>query len=158
MTFKLINPATTKDDWGTPQWLFDCFNLGIEDPRLPTWKPAKNFYGWDFGLDAAASPQNAKCEKYFTKEQDALKQDWGGYGNVWLNPPYGHGVIEKWLEKARDTAREHMVVVACLIPHDTSTKRHWEYVEDHLHYLVKGRVVFNGATQGAPFPSVVVLY
>jgi len=33
-----------------------------------------------------------KAAQYFTAEQNGLKQEWRG--NVWLNPPYGRGLIE----------------------------------------------------------------
>src|SRR5688572_7206513 len=41
-----------------------------------------------FTLDAAASDVNALCPRYFTRDQDALGQDWGT-DVVWLNPPFG---------------------------------------------------------------------
>ena len=34
---------------------------------------------------------------YYTKEQDGLKQEW--YGRVWLNPPYGAGLIKPFAIK-----------------------------------------------------------
>lgn len=49
-----------------------------------------------FTLDAAAAPHNAKCEAYFTREQDGLEQSWSGV--VWCNPPYSD--IEPWVRKA----------------------------------------------------------
>ena len=33
---------------------------------------------WAFDLDVCATPENAKCARYFTKEQDGLAQEWGG--------------------------------------------------------------------------------
>ena len=50
------------DDWATPQRLFDELNRAFH-----------------FTIDVCASKENAKCTKYFTKEQDGLKQDWGGH-------------------------------------------------------------------------------
>ncbi len=44
----------------TPQDFFDKLN--------------KEF---NFDLDPCATKENAKCSKYFTKEIDGLKQDWG---------------------------------------------------------------------------------
>lgn len=63
--------TSNKDDWETPQDLFDKLNA---------------FYG--FTLDACASPENAKCKKYYTKEQNSLVQDWNN-DTIWCNPPYG---------------------------------------------------------------------
>lgn len=53
--------TSTTDDWATPQDLFDQLD--------------RTFH---FTLDVCASESNAKCERYFTAEQDGLKQDWGG--------------------------------------------------------------------------------
>ena len=50
-----------------------------------------------FTLDAAAAPHNAKCETYFTIEDDSLKQSWAGH-KVWCNPPYSN--LAEWVLKA----------------------------------------------------------
>lgn len=73
--------TSNKDDWETPQDLFDKLNA---------------FYG--FTLDACASPENAKCKKYYTKEQNSLVQDWNN-DTIWCNPPYGRE-IGKFVRKA----------------------------------------------------------
>jgi hypothetical protein len=52
---------------------------------------------YGFTLDVAASPENAKCERYFTAEQDGLRQSWAGEV-VWCNPPYSS--IAPWVAKA----------------------------------------------------------
>jgi phage N-6-adenine-methyltransferase len=99
----------------------------IEVPSSEWQTPPEIFNPWNkifhFGLDAAASHENALCEKYFTKEDDAFKQDWNGYGNVFLNPPYGQedGPIAKWNEKCIATASKGNTVVE-LVKSDTSTK------------------------------------
>lgn len=53
--------TSNSEEWGTPQELFNRLN--------------KEF---NFTLDVCASEENAKCPKYYTKEEDALKQEWGG--------------------------------------------------------------------------------
>ena len=68
------------------------------------WRTPKDFFQkldqeFHFGLDAAASPENAKCERYFTPEMDGLSCSWSGYGAVFCNPPYGRE-IGKWVQKA----------------------------------------------------------
>lgn len=52
-----------------------------------------------FTLDVAAAPHNAKCEDYYTREDDGLSQSWTG--RVWCNPPYsdcGAWVRKAWME------------------------------------------------------------
>ena len=56
---QLFSSAT--DEWETPQDLFDKLNSVFH-----------------FTLDVCASDENHKCAKYFTREQDGLKQSWGG--------------------------------------------------------------------------------
>lgn len=53
--------TSSSEEWGTPQELFDRLN--------------KEF---NFTFDICASKENAKCLKYYTKEEDALKKEWGG--------------------------------------------------------------------------------
>ena len=53
--------SSKEEKWATPQDFFDKLN--------------NEFH---FTLDAAASPDNAKCANYFTEEQDGLAQSWGG--------------------------------------------------------------------------------
>lgn len=49
-----------------------------------------------FTLDVAAAEHNAKCEDYYTVEDDGLSQPW--YGSVWCNPPYSD--CGAWVRKA----------------------------------------------------------
>jgi phage N-6-adenine-methyltransferase len=67
-----------------------------------------------FTLDVAAAPHNAKCERYYTKEDNGLVQKWSGI--VWCNPPYstyslGAFVLKAWYE-ARWCERIVMLVPA----------------------------------------------
>lgn len=49
------------DEWETPQWVFDSLNAEFH-----------------FNLDVCATSANRKCERFFTPEEDGLKQSWGG--------------------------------------------------------------------------------
>lgn len=68
--------------------------------------PLDFFQQWDeqfhFDLDVCATPENAKCARYFTREDDGLVQDWTGHV-CWMNPPYGRGIIN-WMRKAYESA------------------------------------------------------
>lgn len=72
------------DMWATPQWFYDELN--------------KEF---NFTLDPCATHQNAKCEKYYTIEDDGLSKDWNGE-TVFCNPPYGRQ-IGPWVQKCLTT-------------------------------------------------------
>lgn len=39
-----------------------------------------------FNLDPCATAENAKCKRYFTAEQDGLKQDGGGDESILQSP------------------------------------------------------------------------
>ena len=77
----------------TPQDFFDFLN-GI----------------FRFDLDVCALPENAKCERFYTPEDDGLLRPWDG--GVWCNPPYGKE-IGKWVEKAsRERERERATALS----------------------------------------------
>ena len=131
--------SSTTDLWATPQDFFDELNEEFE-----------------FTLDPCATPDNAKCAKFFTKDQDGLKQDWTGE-RVFCNPPYGRA-IGAWVKKCHDEAQKGTLVVM-LIPARTDTS----YFHDYIYHkaeirFIRGRLKFGGASQGAPFPSMVVIY
>lgn len=97
----MINDAmfsSNTNEWATPQAFFDELN--------------KEF---DFTLDPCATPQNAKCARYFTKEIDGLAQSWRGEV-VFCNPPYGRD-ISKWVAKAyAETLSGGQNLLFCLYP------------------------------------------
>lgn len=132
-------PAAKSEEWGTPDWLFKL----LDDE-------------FHFTLDVAASKENTKCEKYFTKEDDGVERPW--YGTCWCNPPYGREIGE-WVEKAGAESGCNGVTVVMLLPARTDTK--WfEYVLRWATCVIfiRGRLLFEGAKSGAPFPSMVVVF
>lgn len=129
--------SSKTDLWETPQWLFD--ELDRE---------------FDFEIDVCAIPENAKCEKYFTPQMDALKQEWQGV--CWMNPPYGRE-IGKWIEKAYKSAQNGATVV-CLLPARTDTKWFHNYCMKGQIRFLKGRLKFGGSKNSAPFPSMIVIF
>jgi phage N-6-adenine-methyltransferase len=125
-------------EWSTPPALF-----------------AKLDAEFGFTLDACATPENAKCLRYFTREEDSLKQRWTGV--VWCNPPYGRD-IARWTNKAMLEALYGATVVA-LLPAKTETRWWFEHVlsSREIRFL-RGRIRFGGRNVNAPFPSAVVVW
>lgn len=108
-----------------------------------------------FTLDVAASKDNAKCERYFTKRDDGLRQNWDGV--CWMNPPYGRDV-PKWLEKALAESYRGVTTV-CLIPARTNTAWFHDLCFRYAEVrFVKGRPKFNDADHGLPFPLAIVIF
>jgi phage N-6-adenine-methyltransferase len=48
---------------------------------LSVFEPLNNEF--NFTLDPCATPASAKCAKYYTIEDDGLKQNWGGGDRVY---------------------------------------------------------------------------
>jgi len=131
--------SSKTDDHSTPQDFFDKLNEEYQ-----------------FELDVCASESNAKCPKFFTKEEDALKQDWTGV--CWMNPPYGRDIIN-WMKKAYTEHKKHKNVIVCLVPVRTDTNWWHSYVEGKAKVtFIKGRLKFGNAQNSAPFPSALVVY
>ena len=61
-----------------------------------------------FTLDVCALHENAKCSRYFTPEEDGLKQDWRGV--CWMNPPYGRE-IGKWVAGSNEVRQGNQPVL-----------------------------------------------
>lgn len=75
-----------------------------------------------FTLDVAAAPHNAKCDRYFTREQDGLRQPWAGE-RVWCNPPYSS--IEPWIRKAW-AEHERTLGIVMLLPANRCEQHWWQ--------------------------------
>jgi phage N-6-adenine-methyltransferase len=128
--------TSNTDNWGTPQEFFNKFNAMF-----------------DFQLDVAASAENAKCARFFSKEDNGLVQEWSNRN--WMNPPYGREITE-WVQKADEEAKKGNLTVA-LLPARTDTKWFNDFCK-HWHYIfIRGRLKFGGGGS-APFPSVVVFF
>ena len=125
-------------EWATPQELFDRLNAQ-----------------YHFETDVCATAENAKCGKFYTKEQDGLKQEWRGV--CWMNPPYGKE-IGKWMEKAYTESRTAGATVVCLVPARTDTTWWHDYAMKGNIQFLRGRLKFGGCKNSAPFPSAIVVF
>lgn len=111
-----------------------------------------------FDLDPCCTHENAKCERHFTQDEDGLSRSWGGC-RVFCNPPYGRE-LPKWVRKCYEESRKKDTLVVMLIPARTDTS----YFHDYIYHKAKeirflrGRLHFNESKQGAPFPSMVVVF
>jgi phage N-6-adenine-methyltransferase len=139
-TLDNVHFSQNTDEWATPQYVFDMLN--------------DEFH---FTLDAAASVENAKCEKFYTKENDGLKMPWGGE-IVFCNPPYSQ--LRAWIQKAR-ASLDFGATTVMLIPSRTDTAAFHNHIykqpDTEIRFL-RGRLKFGDAKAGAPFPSMVVIF
>lgn len=131
--------SSQSEEWSTP----DDFFKKLDDE-------------FHFTLDPCATDANHKCEKYYTKEQDGLEQDWTGE-TVFCNPPYVRG-MERWVKKCYEHAQNGGVVVMLIFAR-TDTKYFHEMIYHNAELrFVKGRLKFGGSRNSAPFPSMVVVF
>ena len=133
--------SSKTDQWETPQDFFDQLD--------------KEFH---FTLDPCADGSNHKCERYFTKEQDGLKQDWSGE-IVFCNPPYGRKV-GKWVEKCFQevyVGKCKCAVLLLFANTDTRWFYDWIYHKAEIRFI-KGRLKFGGGRVNSPKPSMVVVF
>jgi site-specific DNA-methyltransferase (adenine-specific) len=112
---------------------------------------------FNFKIDVAASKENAKCAIYYDEESDGLKQSWAP-GPAWCNPPYGLGV-GKWCEKAGVERYFHKVLTVMLLPYRPDTQWYRRHISGFaFERPLDQRVVFEGETSGAPFPSFLAIW
>lgn len=131
--------SSATDQWATPQAFFDQWDEVFR-----------------FTLDVCADADNAKCARYFTREDDGLAQDWS-LDMCWMNPPYGRE-IGRWVAKAYRESRAGATVV-CLLPARTDTAWWHDYVIPMAKVtFIRGRLKFGTATNSAPFPSAVAVF
>ena len=144
---KANHSETRRDDWGTPQDLFDSLNRAF-----------------NFAVDLAADEHNTKCAEYCSAENgdngffDLRVEDFEhlDYKWCWCNPPYGHkyGGLEKWITEIHTKVSKALV----LIPAATGNKWWQRAVWSKARSItfIKGRLRFDGAPEVAQFDSTLI--
>lgn len=131
---KNVHFQSNTPEWSTPQDLFDQLNAEF-----------------NFTLDPCATKENAKCTKFYTKEQNGLSKDWTGE-RVFMNPPYGRQ-IGLWVKKLSEIGG------VALLPARTDTQWFHSYVYGKAEIrFIKSRLKFGGSKNFAPFPSMIVIF
>lgn len=129
-------PVEQRNLWQTPLPLFVALNAEFS-----------------LTLDAAASSDNALCNRYITEQQDTLIAPWGDFlmspGYVWLNPPYSD--ITPFVQKAAAESKNQIGTVM-LVPADTSVGWFREAIEtaSEVRFIVGGRLAFINPVSGKP--------
>lgn len=138
MTINQGMMSSKSDEWTTPIELFDALH--------------NRFI---FDLDAAASDENHLCDRYYTKENDGLRQSWE-WRRVFCNPPYSQ--IARWAEKFQEESSRTLLIVA-LVPARTDTRWWHKYiVEADKIVFLRGRLKFSNSKNSAPFPSALAIW
>ena len=122
-----------KNSWGTDPLIYDAMNAEF-----------------NFDLDAAASHKNTLCDTYLTKRDDALAVDWSliecGFidehvRTVWINPPYGRGMIKLFINKCIEQKGKGVTSVM-LVPATLDAK--WLPIQSvsEIRIITGGRLSF----------------
>ena len=134
-------------DWATPPSLFALLHSVF-----------------DFTLDPCATPETAKCPRYYTEQVNGLLRSWQGE-RVFMNPPYGRE-IPAWTQKAKREAEGACLVVG-LLPSATDLRWWHEDIEGAADYVfLRGRPSFLTSAEGkrknttrtAFTPSAIVIW
>jgi site-specific DNA-methyltransferase (adenine-specific) len=128
-------------------------SLAVEGARSPHWRTPLTVYAelhreFKFTLDPCPN------DPAF----DGLAASWAGH-RVFLNPPYGRGRIQPWLEKAISEAKAGALVVA-LLPSYTGSPWWHDLVIPNASEIrfLRGKLRFNDTKGVAPFWSAVVVF
>ena len=131
----------SRDDWETPEHIY---------------RPYADRYR--IVLDVCANARNHKAPFWISKRENALIREWEGVW--WMNPPYGRGIIGKWVQKAHQEAQAGRWGVA-LLPAFTGNgwwiDTVWRHYRQNVEWVRK-RIHFVGARYNAPFWSAVVVF
>ena len=132
--------TSDSDEWSTPQAFYDLLD--------------REFH---FTLDPCATAENAKCAKFYTKEDNGLDPFRWRYQVIFCNPPYSQ--IKEWTQVCWEATCHMGTTVVLLIPSRTDTKywHRWIMRASEVRF-VRGRLKFGGATNSAPFPSAVAVF
>lgn len=149
-----VHFSSASNEWQTPPWLFSRLNTEFS-----------------FDLDAAASEVNHLCARYYTAEQDALKQQWGVDAKVaFCNPPYGR-IGPRFLAYGAAQCRLYPDLTSVfLVPARPDTAVWQDHCSQGEVRFLRGRIGFVNPTlpsyradggfkvSPAPFPSAIVVF
>jgi phage N-6-adenine-methyltransferase len=114
-------------------------------------------------LDPASSDiaqETVKAERYYTKEQDGLAQEWGG--NVWMNPPYAKGDIEPFVAKLVAEYLAGNVKAAIMLTNNSADTEWFHKAAAHATAicLTRGRIKFEdpNSDRAAPLQGQAFFY
>jgi phage N-6-adenine-methyltransferase len=147
----------------------------VDDRATPpeVFGPLHERFG--FTVDAAASPHNAKLERFWTEADDGLAQPWGGH-RVWANPPYSFPNLPAWVGKAwrewMEPQRPELIVM--LLPANRTEQQFWqemvepyrdlpgsdlrcEFLPGRTRFLIRGQTEV-GPDERPPFGCCLLIW
>lgn len=148
MNHKEYFGKSIRQDWATPASLFDPLDMVFH-----------------FNLDIAASPENSKCDRFFSYENSAMENDWNGRG--WCNPPYSRDPkdpaslgVKDFLARGFQQMEENPAcqIICFLVSAATDTAWFQDYCFNaDILCFIRGRLKFEGAKNSQTKGSALVL-
>ena len=143
-------------EWGTPIKIINSVAI---------------LWNGEISLDPCSNDYSlVKAKREIKLPLDGLKENWGLYSTIFVNPPYGKDYerktnIANWIEKCCETNWRYQNEVIALIPVATNTK-HWKnYIwgkAKSICFLYDSRLKFleNGVEnkKGAPMACCLVYW
>ena len=147
----------------------DLISSTLSDDLKNSWRTDPEVFNaldkeFNFSMDAACSDENTLVpDCYLTMRDDGITTDWLDYMenmpnlNVWVNPPYGRGMIKQFMQKAISEKAKGVTTVM-LVP--ATLDAQWLPVNDisEIRIITGGRLSFyhpvtdkkvNGNTKGS---------
>jgi phage N-6-adenine-methyltransferase len=147
----------------------------VDDRATPPEVFAPLLDRFNFTVDAAASPHNAKMPRYWTEVDDGLAQSWAGE-RVWLNPPYSFPNLPAFVAKAWQewTNDERPELIVMLLPANRTEQAWWqemvepyrdipgsdlhcEFLPGRTRFLVRGQTEV-GPDERPPFGCCLLIW
>jgi len=134
----------------------DLISSDLSEDMKNSWGTDRRVSGamdleFNFDMDAAASHKNHLFPVYLTKEDNALEVDWSKITlhhetditvkTVWVNPPYGRGMIKKFMQKCIEQ-KEKGVTSVMLVP--ATLDAQWLPINEisEIRIITGGRLTF----------------
>lgn len=143
-----VAKATGEDEWYTPKKIIRLVKRLMKeiDVDPASSKTANRIIG---------------AKKYYTKEEDGLKQEWKG--RVWMNPPYSQPLVTKFCNLFVEKHISGEISEGCVLVNNATETRFYQNMMQHCRAIcfVKGRIKFvdaNGESTGAPLQGQTILY
>lgn len=104
--------------------------------------------------------QTVKAGKFFTKDNDGLKQEW--CGNVWMNPPYAQPLMGQFAEAVTSKFESGEIRQACVLVNNATETEWFSRMASKASAICfpSSRVKFldQNGKPGAPLQGQAVLY
>lgn len=111
---------------------------------------------------SAKANETVKAGAFFSVEQNGLAHEWSG--NVWLNPPYGKSLIEKFCDAVSDKFESGEIEQACVLVNNATETSWFQRLASCASAICfpKGRIQFfvedGESKKGSPLQGQAIVY